>query len=51
MTVIIENADAIRYDKDPEGNEKGLFHGEKYRGILKNFNGRDEERIMRNEWD
>ena len=23
----------------------------KYRGILTGFNGREEERLMRNEWD
>lgn len=39
-------------DKQEEKmKEKVLTFPVKYRGILTGFNGREEERLMRNEWD
>ena len=48
---MIDHHIATQHEPDVEMNEKVLTYPAKYRGILKSFNGRDEERIMRNEWD
>ena len=51
MNINTDDHRATQHDLDADSNEKVLPFPVKYRGMLKSINGRDEEHIMRNEWD